>query len=131
MRKLHLLAFALGLVFVVAVSPKTQAQRPARFYPARPTFSNFLLYRQLNGTGLPNYYSFIRPSTQYRDFLRRSNRPTARDRTTLSVEQEVARALESQLRQRVSTGIGQPSVPAQFNDTSHFYPSSRAVGPRR
>ncbi len=125
MKKLHLLAFTFGFVLVFASSQAAQAQRPATYYPARQTFSNFLLYRQLNGTGIPNYYSYVRPANQNRDFLNRISRPVVGQRQSLSVEQEVARALDTQLRQRVTTGIGQPSVPAQFGNTSHFYPQSR------
>ncbi len=121
MRKINLVCLLLAALFVIAASQETHAQRPAHYYPARPTFSTYLLYRQLNSTGIPNYYSYVRPATQYRDFLTRSEARDNSSRQTLSLEGEVARVLDSQLRQRATTGIGQPSVPARFNDTTHFY----------
>lgn len=119
----QLVCFLLGMLFVGGMADSAQAQQPSHYYPARPTFSTYLLYRQFNATGVPNYYQYVRPSTQYRDFLTRRPPSTAGSRRqTLSVEQQVATALENQLRQRSTTGIGRPSVAAQFNDTSHFYP---------
>ena len=128
MRKINLVCLLLAALFVIAACQQTHAQRPAHYYPARPTFSTYLLYRQINTTGIPNYYSYVRPETQYRDYLSRSQARSNSSRQTLSVEGEVSRILDSQLRQRASTGIGQPSIPARFNDTSHFYAPTR---PRR
>lgn len=119
MRKINLACCVMVALFVTAMAEQTHAQRPAHYYPARPTFSTYLLYRQFNATGIPNYYSYVRPETQYRDFLTRPTRDYGRQ--TLTVEQEVSRVLETHLRQRTSTGIGQPAMSAQFGDTSHFY----------
>ena len=97
---IRLVCFLLATLFVVAMSESASAQRPGHYYPARPTFSTYLLYRQLNGTGVPNYYQFVRPASQYRDFLSRSQPAVGgRRRQTLSVEQQVATALENQLLQ--------------------------------
>lgn len=121
MRKINLVCFLVAAFMVIAVCQETQAQRPAHYYPARPTFSTYLLYRQLNSTGIPNYYQYVRPATQFRDFLSRSQARTTSARQTVSVEGQVAEILDKQLRQRATTGIGQAAVPARFNDTSHFY----------
>jgi hypothetical protein len=109
-----------AILLVTAMSPVTQAQRPGHYYPARPTFSTYLLYRQFNGTGIPNYYQYVQPATQFRDFVNRTE-VTAGRRQVLSVEQQVERAVETSLRQRETTGIGQIAVPAQFGDTGNFF----------
>ncbi len=107
---------------------QAQAQRPAHYYPARPTFSPYLLYRQINLTGIPNYYTYVRPATQYRDFLVRSQ-PSPRSRQRLVGDSDaVARIIERELRQRPSTGIGAAAIPARYGDYSHFY---RAPGSGR
>jgi len=121
MRKINLVCFLVTAFLTVAACQETHAQRPAHYYPARPTFSTYLLYRQLNATGIPNYYQYVRPATQFRDFIGRSEARTTSARQTLSVEGQVSEILDNQLRQRATTGIGQASVPARFNDTSHFY----------
>ncbi len=124
-----LLFVAAGLMMAL-LAQQAEAQRPAHFYPARPTFSPYLLYRQVNLTGIPNYYSYVRPATAYRDFLTRSQetyRPGQRQ--TLISEQAVARIVTEQLRERGTTGIGAAAVPAVYGNYSHFYSSGN--GPRR
>ncbi|MFK8111290.1 MAG: hypothetical protein AB8B91_03785 [Rubripirellula sp.] len=123
-KSVKLVCFLFAAMLTIAMADTAEAQRPGHYYPARPTFSTYLLYRQFNATGVPNYYQYVRPASQYRDFLSRSQPQNGGGsrRQQLSVEQQVASALENQLRQRTTTGIGQPSVPAQFNETSHFYP---------
>ncbi len=121
MRKIKLVCFGLAVLLVTAMAQESHAQRPAHYYPARPTFSAYLLYQQFNGTGIPNYYQYVRPETQFRDFIVRNPAVLADRRQVLTVEQQVQQVLQTQLRQRVTTGIGQPSIPAQFGDTSHFY----------
>ena len=102
---------------------QAQAQRPAHYYPARPTFSPYLLYRQINLTGIPNYYAYVRPAEQYRDFLVRSQ-PSPRNRQRLAGDSDaVARIIERELRQRPSTGIGAAATPARYGDYGHFYRS--------
>jgi len=121
MRKINLVCCVMAALLATAMAQETHAQRPAHFYPARPTFSTYLLYRQVNGTGIPNYYQYVRPETQFRDFVQRDQSRLNSRNQVLSVEAEVARAFDSQLRQRATTGIGQAAIPAQFGDTSHFY----------
>lgn len=120
--QIKLACCVMALVAVSAV--QSHAQRPAHYYPARPTFSTYLLYRQFNGTGIPNYYQYVRPATQFRDYVNNVPlSPAAGRRTTqiLDIEQQVERALETTLRQRPTTGIGEVSVPAQFGNTLQFY----------
>ena len=120
----------LACLALAVTTQEAQAQRPAHYYPARPTFSTYLLYRQFNGTGIPNYYQYVRPAQTFRDFLVRNPPSTQRqqDNSLMTIRNEVTKTIESQLRQRATTGIGQPSIPAQFGETSHFYPRPR---PRR
>lgn len=128
MRKIQLVSFGVVALLMAAMAEESHAQRPAHFYPARPTFSSYLLYRQFNGTGIPNYYQYVRPETAFRDYVTR-NPPILSDRRqTLTVEDRVDQVLDSKLRQRLTTGIGSPSVPGQFNNTGHFY---QRPAPRR
>ncbi len=120
---------AAGFVMATAAS-SAQAQRPAHYYPSRPTFSPYLLYRQLNLTGIPNYYSYVQPATQYRDFLiRGQTRPAAARRESLIGAREIANMVERRLEQRPSTGIGAPAIPARYGDYSHYY-NAPAAGAR-
>jgi len=122
MKNMNLPAFVCAVLFVAVSCQSVDAQRPAHYVPARQTFSNYLLYRQINGTGIPNYYSFVRPAQQSRDFASRAQVFDSRaGRQSLTVQQEVARAIESQLTQRPFTGVGRAAVPAQFGETTHFY----------
>ena len=120
-RQRSLLCVVAGLLIALACQD-ADAQRPAHYYPARPTFSPYLLYNQVNLTGIPNYYSYVQPATQYRDFLSRAqptNRGTGRE--TLVSEQAVARIIQQELRERSTTGIGAAAVPASYGNYSHFY----------
>jgi hypothetical protein len=130
MKKIKIACGLLAALFVVGIADRASAQRPSHFYPARPTFSAYLLYKQFNATGIPNYYTFVRPEVNFRDYVRRTERFPASQRQPVSnIEEQVGRALESQLRQRTSTGIGTPAVPARYGDTSHFFPTT--TRPRR
>ena len=118
--RLFLCAVA-GLLMALACQD-VQAQRPAQYYPARPTFSPYLLYKQVNLTGIPNYYSYVRPATAFQDFVTRA--PTVyrqAPRETLINEQAVARVIQQELRERTTTGIGAAAVPAVYGNYSHFY----------
>jgi hypothetical protein len=130
MRKINLACGLLATLFVIGIADRCSAQRPGHFYPARPTFSANLLYRQFNATGIPNYYYYVRPEQQIRDYLIQPQRgPDPQRQVLTNVEQEVGRVLESQLRQRTSTGIGRPRAAARFGDTSHFFPRT-TIQPR-
>ncbi len=126
MKKRYFVWGLLAALLIIGSSSEAQAQRPAHYYPARPTFSPYLFYRQFNATGLPNYYTQIRPANRfYQEFVARSRAaPRIEARQTLIGERHVAEIVENQLRQRATTGIGQPSIPAQFMDTSHYYPAT-------
>lgn len=121
MRKIKLVCLPLAVLLLTAMAQESHAQRPAHYYPARPTFSAYLLYRQFNGTGIPNYYQYVRPERSFSDYVTRNPPQLANRRQVLTVQQQVEQVLDTQLRQRLTTGIGQPSVPAQFGDTSHFF----------
>jgi hypothetical protein len=109
-----------GSVMAMAAS-QAQAQRPAHYYPARPTFSPYFLYRQVNTTGIPNYYSFVEPAKQYRDFMVRRPTTARRTESLIGDSKTVARLIERELRERPSTGIGAAAVPARYGDYGHFY----------
>ena len=113
----------MAALLVIVSSQGASAQRPRKFQPARATFSPYLLYSQFNGTGIPNYYSYVRPARDARDFVQRVQSVSQRQPLTTDIEQAVDSALDEKLRQRQTTGSGQPFMPALFNDRSHFYPS--------
>lgn len=115
-----------ALAFVVVACQNATAQRPNHFTPARQTFSPYLLYNQVNSTGIPNYYTYVQPATQFRDFVNQIPPETRRaPRQPLVNERAVARILDQQLRERATTGIGAASVPASFGNRSHYYTAPR------
>lgn len=123
MRMINVACGVLAALFMIGAATSASAQRPAHYYPTRPTFSAYLLYNQFNGTGIPNYYSFVRPEQNFRDYSRTVERfPTGQRQPVATVEEQVGRALDNQLRQRASTGVGAAAVPARYGDTSHFFP---------
>lgn len=124
MKKQYLIWSTLAVLFVVGLATESQAQRPAHYYPTRPTFSPYMFYRQFNGTGLPNYYTFVRPRSIYRDFLKREQAPSVQRNQRLINEGDVSVIVDNALRERATTGIGQAAQAGRFMDTSHFYPSA-------
>ena len=112
-----------GFLLVGSVSDAS-AQQPAHYYPARPTFSPYLFYNQFNGTGLPNYYTFVRPAQIYSDYAART-RPSyyaESQRQSLISQQQVAEIVDNKIRERLTTGVGAASQAATFQNTSHYYP---------
>lgn len=116
-----ILAAVLAAMLMSLSVSTAAAQQPAHFYPARPKFSNYLLYQQFNATGIPNYYTFVQPAERFQRALSQAEAPRQRAQVPLTLEQEVAAVLDAQLSQRLTTGVGRPAVPAQFNQTSHYY----------
>ena len=115
-------------VIVLLTTSTVSAQNPAHYYPARPVFSPYLFYGQFNGTGIPNYYTFVRPGQIYQEYA--SRRQTGNfdgdQRQRLISENQVEAIVDNQLRQRLSSGVGSTTLPAGFQDRSHFYPRPQA-----
>lgn len=122
-------SFVLGIfvsLLLVGRSEDVQAQRPTRYYPARPILSPYLPYGRFSPTGLRNFYIPIRPATRpYQESVLQSQ-ATHRSqlRQTLIDKRRIAEVVDKRLRERTTTGAGQPSAAAQFMDTSHFYSSA-------
>ncbi len=124
MNKFYLAVCVSAGFLLFSSAADVSAQHPAHYYPARPTFSPYLLYNQFNGTGLPNYYSFVRPAQIYNDYASRT-RPSyyaESQRQSLISQQQVAEIVDNQIRERLTTGIGAASQAATFQNTSHYYP---------
>jgi hypothetical protein len=114
------------LVVLFCGSTQAFAQTPAHYYPVRPPISPYFAYSAINTTGLPNYYTYIRPAqqqAQYAMMAEQANRMSAATRVVLT-EQSVGEMVQRQLMERQTTGYGAPAVAATFQDLSHFYPTT-------
>ena len=129
--RIRILCLIAVIVATVSFCSSAQAQRPAHYYPARPTFSPYLLYRQVNATSIPNYYTYVQPARSvYQDsFVSSREAPRIQRQQTLLRQDEVNQIIEGRLGLRVSTGVGQPSQAATFLNTSHYFPTGTV--PRR
>ncbi|MGE0756004.1 MAG: hypothetical protein AB7F89_19980 [Pirellulaceae bacterium] len=125
--------FACGLMALLFLSGSqaVYGQRPAHYAPSRPVLSPYFFYSAINTTGLPNYYTYVRPAIQFEAFLQRSNVMAGRaDTRSRLTDGEVTSIVERQLRLRETTGAGAPALPGNYMDLSHFYGTS-ATGTRR
>lgn len=102
-----------------------QAQRPMRYQPARPVLSPHLLYRQLDTTGVPNYYVHVRPATEAtQQNLSKNYRPSAvGSRPPQMHRVSVGVSGRSGLPNRHLRSGEYRSVAAGFMNTSQFYPA--------
>lgn len=126
--KVRKVAVLLGFTSLWLFASSADAQYGVgRYQPARPTFSPYLFYGQFNGTGIPNYYTFVRPGQIYQEYIHRNalTPNPGNDRQSLITEQQVSQLIDTQLRQRQTTGVGTNAVPASFQNTSHFFPVPR------
>ncbi|EMI20493.1 secreted protein [Rhodopirellula maiorica SM1] len=124
MKKFYLAVCVAAGFLLGGNASSASAQQPAHYYPARPTFSPYMFYRQFNGTGLPNYYTFVRPREIYRDYITRS-RPSyyaESQRQRVISQDQVSEIVDNQIRERLTTGVGMASQAASFQNTSHYYP---------
>jgi hypothetical protein len=113
------------LLFSGTSSAWAQYPRPSHYYPSRPPISPYFGYSQVNTTGVPSYYTFVRPAQEqaalYSRTYSRTNAYYAAPRTAIN-ESLIADMVVDRLDVRQTTGIGAPSVPATFQDRMHFYP---------
>jgi hypothetical protein len=102
-------------VLVAWLAQDALAQAPPRRYqPARPTISPYLNLFRPEVSPLPNYYSFVRPQFQERDFQGRQQ--------AINVQQQA----EIQTVNQGLLQIAEPSIPSTgrggtFRNYSHFF----------
>lgn len=126
----HLLGGLLAVGIFLGSSGVAMAQRPAHYVPVKPPISPYFMYSEINTTGLPNYYTYLLPAQQYRNFVSKTDPNFARfeERITLAGDR-VEQLIERQLELRQTTGVGAPAAPATFMELSHFY--NKPVGRKR
>ena len=114
---------ALGLF--VCAGNVAWAQRPAHYFPLHQPLSPYLYYSAINTTGLPNYYTYIRPQTQFRAFLERRVSENLRGGETGGRirldENRVAEIVARQLEVRETTGLGATALHGTYMDYSHYF----------
>ncbi len=128
----------LVLGFTLLQCDQVLAQRARSYRPSRPTTSPYLNLLRPNTSGVPNYYSFVRPEQRQREFNLHER----------SLRQQQARKLgkiESDLIQGQapihSTGTGSgfmmQGTRSSFMAPSRYYPQAgggpqaRGIQPRR
>jgi hypothetical protein len=119
---IQLLGFA---VAIICGGAEAFAQLPAHYYPVKPPMSPYFAYSAFNTTGLPNYYTYVRPALQEQQYMRMAEQASraamVSSRIVLS-EQAVGEIVQRTLMERQTTGYGAPAVAATFQDLSNFYP---------
>jgi hypothetical protein len=122
----RVVASTLFLLFASSASAWAQYPRPSHYYPARPPISPYFGYAQINTTGIPNYYTYVRPAQEqaalYTRTYSRNNAFYTPPRTGVN-ESLIADMVVDRLNVRETTGIGAPSTAATFQDRMHFYPA--------
>jgi hypothetical protein len=116
---------ALGLLLMTGSA--AWAQRSPHYSPVRPPISPYLYYSAINTTGLPNYFTYVRPAIQFQAFTQRRAFDARLETRVRMDDERVTGIVERQLRLRETTGLGAPAVAGTFMDFSHYYPPSGVV----
>lgn len=104
------------------------AQSSAQYIPPRPAISPYFAYSAVNTTGLPNYYTYIRPAQQARTFFEKEQANRARDEARLILDERRLDDLsQRRVDQRSTTGTGTTAVAGAFQQYSHYYPNPAVV----
>lgn len=112
-----LLALAL-----VADAAHCQVQR---YQPSTPTVSPYLNLTRTNLSGLPNYYSLVRPQLNQRAFNQQQLQTQARQAQTLDqLRADVQGSLTPTGKNAGFMTLGQSGA---FLDTTRYYPSPPAI----
>jgi hypothetical protein len=131
MKSRYLRHVLLSVGFLLMTSATAWAQRPAHYYPLHAPLSPYLYYSAINTTGLPNYYTYIRPAQRFQSYLERRPTDLARLETRVRLdESRVAEMIQRHLEVRETTGLGAPATPATFMDYSHYF-SRPPVAPKK
>jgi hypothetical protein len=127
MIRLSALAMVAATFLLGTAVAEAQFPRPAHYTPARPPLSPYFGYAQINTTGLPSYYTFVRPAQEAAALYSRTYSRTNAYYTPPSGalnESLIADMVVDRLEVRQTTGIGAPSVPATFQNRLHYYSPS-------
>ena len=130
MKKSSLLLTTAVLGFV-SFAYANSASAQSSYQPARPTFSPYFSYFQVNTTGLPNYQTFIAPERRIRaQFQQEQARIRSVEQTGIRLQRDVTRlAVGGLVRQTDATRRVVPA--ATFLNYSGFYPQQQAARRRR
>jgi hypothetical protein len=111
------------LAIALLASRVSHGQQIRRYTPQSPTVSPYLNLLQNNNSGLPNYYSLVRPQLRQRSINRDVQQQEQRQRRQL---QHLGTRQESIQELVAPTGTGgwfmAPGQRAKFLGTSQFYP---------
>lgn len=128
MRQLYLaLATAIALLATASQAERVQAQ-VRRYQPARPTVTPYLNLLRTNTSGLPNYYSLVRPQLNQLEFNQQQRALDATQARTLSqLRTEVQESLTP-----TGKGAGFMTVErsGRFMNSAPYFPPP-PVAPRR
>jgi hypothetical protein len=124
------IAALVGLVAVIPGEPSALAQRSAYYQPQRPTISPYFGYFQPgNVAGLPNYFSFVRPTQQLRsEFRAEQSRISSLQRQIQLRDSGEQRII---IRQSGRRDGAEPARAATFLNYGQFFPPQPAVQQRR
>ena len=121
----HSCASLLAVVACVILADAAMAQNRGRYQPAVPPISPYQNYfRARTVADIPNYYSFVRPEVQTRDFVRRQySFNQVQNRRVGAIERQfLLGGGESNISLRPTmTGVGQASTAAGFMNYQQFY----------
>ena len=110
----------LGCLVACSATKRSDAQEIRRYQPATPTVSPYLSLGRFNTTGLPNYYTLVRPLNNQRQLNLRTQRLQRQQATTIQ------RLERRQLSPEAVTGTGSrfltPGSRAGYQNTLQFYP---------
>ena len=121
---------AWGLVLVVSTG-QASAQRPQRFQPARPTVSPYLNLLRQNNSGVPNYYTLVRPELQQLQVNQQQQALLLKQNS--QIQQLQTNLLRTQTEGPISgspSWFQTPGTRSTFQNTSQFYSRSGVAGVR-
>ncbi|MEO2046114.1 MAG: hypothetical protein ABGX16_06015 [Pirellulales bacterium] len=115
----------LVLGFALVPSERACAQRARKYQPARPTTSPYLNLLRTNVSGVPNYYSFVRPQQKQREINLNERSIRQRQARTLG---KIENTLQQGRLPIQSTGSGSgfmlQGTRSTFMTPSRYYPQS-------
>ena len=110
---------------VTLLSPKlSDAQELRRYQPTRPTVSPYLNLGRFNTSGLPNYYTLVRPLNRQRQVNTQAQR--VQQQQALALQRLETAVRTGPVIPQVSTGTGSRFLTSgsrvSYRDTRQYYP---------
>jgi hypothetical protein len=124
------LALALATVLMGPVNQAWSQPRATSYRPGTPPISPYFGYSQVNTTGLPNYYAYVRPQEQLRSLAQNESLTATQQTPALTSEKLQLQVVERLLQMRPSTGIGAEQRAGTFMNYSHYYTVPSQTGRR-